>query len=78
VLRQSLAPTGDPVRLLIGTGAAPPAGATANAYANVVLQGQTVLMPKLRGSPQPAVGAPAYVLAGKDFLLYLGTVSLTA
>jgi len=78
VLRQSLAPTDDPVRLLLGTGAAPPTGTAANAYANIVLQGQTVQMPKLRGVPQPAVGAPAYVLAGKDYLLYLGSVSLTA
>lgn len=78
VLRRALVPEGDPVRLLIGKGAAPPAGATANAYANVTLGSKTVQVPKLKGATQPAVGAPAYVLAGADFLLYIGTVSLTA
>ena len=77
VLRAQLAPQGDPLQLFKGTGATPPAGTDANAYANVTLGGQTIKVPKLRGAPQPAVGAVAYVLAGTDFLLYIGTVSLS-
>jgi len=77
VLRQSLAPAGDPLQLFIGVGAAPPSGATANGYARVTIAGQTLTVPKLKGAPQPAVGAPAYLLAGADFLVYIGTVSLT-
>jgi hypothetical protein len=75
VLRQQLAPQGDPVALLIGIGAAPPTNA--NAYANVTIGGQTLTIPKLRDARQPAVGGPAYVLAGHDFLLYIGPVTNT-
>ena len=78
VLRSQLAQIGDPVQLLVGIGATPPAGASANAYVNVVLGGKTIQVAKLRGAPQPAVGGPAYLLASTDFLLYLGTVSLAA
>jgi hypothetical protein len=75
VLRSRLKPGGDTVQLVLAVGAAPPADA--NAYANVVLGGQTVTVPKLRQATQPAVGGPAYLLAGSDFLLYIGTVSST-
>jgi hypothetical protein len=76
VLRDSLAPQGNPVTLVIGIGASPPPDA--NAYANVTVGGTTIKVPKLKGAAQPAVGAPAYLLASSDFLLYIGTVSLTA
>lgn len=77
VLRDQLATRGDPLQLLVGVGAEPPPDATtANAYANVTIGGRTIQIPKLKDAAQPAVGGPAYVLAGRDFLLYLGTVSL--
>jgi len=75
VLRSQLAPTGDPVSLLVGVGATPVS--TSNAYANIVLGGQTLQVPKLRQATQPAAGQPAYVLRGRDFLLYIGTVTVT-
>jgi hypothetical protein len=77
VLRAAL--EGDPLsaRLLIATtGAALPAGAQANAYVNIVIEGTTIKVPKLAGA-RVTVGAPAYVLAIRDFMLYLGTVSTT-
>ena len=75
VLRSQLALTGDPVSLLVGTGADPPS--TSNAYASIVLGGQTLQVPKLRQATQPAAGQVAYVLRGRDFLLYIGTVTVT-
>ena len=77
VLRRQLA--GEPgLQLLLGTGANPPPGGTANGYVNVTINGQTLQVPRLKGAAPPPVGGPAYLLASKDFLLYLGTVSLTA
>jgi hypothetical protein len=74
VLRQQLRPQGDPVELLIGIGA----GGGSNAYANVILGGQTLSIPKLADTRQPAAGGPAYVLASGDFLLCIGTVTFAA
>ena len=71
VLRRQLSGT-DTVRLLVATGAA---GAVGNAYVNVDIEGTVVKVPRLRQATAPAVGAPAYLLAGRDFLLYIGTVS---
>lgn len=77
VLRDALA--ADPAAATMAiytTGAALPAGAEANRYVNVVQQGVTVKIPKLSGA-RVVVGAPAYVIAWGDFMLYLGTVQTT-
>ena len=74
VLREALA-EGDEARLVLGTGGAtipPPEG---YAYVNVVIGGQTVKLPRLSGVAAPTVGAVAYVLATRNFMLYLGTVT---
>ena len=70
VLRQALdtAPT---VRLLVAVfGAADPSAA----YCNVVIQGQTVRVPMLYGVPDTP-GKAAYLLATKDLILCIGSVS---
>ena len=77
VLRAAL--HSDPVqtRLLVGTtGPAITPGAIANAYVDVILAGTLTRIPRLSGA-RVVVGAPAYVLATGDFLLYLGTVTKT-
>jgi hypothetical protein len=75
VLRSQLNAGGDHVQLLIGTGASPQS--TSNAYANITLGGATLTVPKIRQAGQPAVGGPAFVLATRDFMLYIGTVTTT-
>ena len=74
VLRAALQTDPTQARLLIYTTGAEIAEPEGNAYVNVVIEGATTTIPKLAGAPAPA-GAPAYVLAIRDFLLYLGTVS---
>lgn len=66
---------GGGVRLILATGGAAVAGADAAAYVNVVIEGETLKVPRLKEAAVPAVGGPAYVLASADFFLYLGTVS---
>lgn len=77
VLRAGLADTGAPLELILATGGTALTGGEANAYVNVVIQGVTVKVPKLRQATAPAVGGPAYLLQSKDFLLYIGTVTTT-
>jgi hypothetical protein len=70
VLRQAFdaAPT---VRLLVAAfGAADPS----NAYCNVVIQGQTIRVPMLSGVADTP-GKAAYLLATKDLILCIGSVS---
>jgi hypothetical protein len=74
VLRDALSPEPG-LRLVVGTLGTPLTGPEANAYANVVIDGATVKVPKLRQATVPGAGGPAYVLASKDFMLYLGTVT---
>ena len=74
VLRAELKPDPTRVTLLLATGGPPLGGADANAYANVIVEGEAVKAPRLAGSTVPAEGGPAYLLASRDFLLYLGTV----
>jgi hypothetical protein len=70
VLRQAL-DTGSSVRLLVAVfGAADPS----KAYCNVVIQGQTVRVPMLRGTVDTP-GDAAYLLATKDLILCIGSVS---
>src|SRR5262249_19144965 len=45
-----------------------------DSYANVVVNGQTVKVPKLAGA-RTVMGAPAYLLALGDFMLLIGTVT---
>jgi hypothetical protein len=75
VLRSQLAPGGDTLKLYVGTGASPVS--TSNAYANITLGGVTLSVPKLRQATQPAAGGPAFIVAGHDFMLYIGTVTTT-
>lgn len=59
------------VRLLVAQfGSADPS----NAYCNVVLRGQTLRVPMLHGVIDTQ-GAPAYLLATKDFILCIGSVT---
>jgi hypothetical protein len=62
------------LHLLIGECGTAIAAPTGNAYVNVVINGVTVRVPRLSGS-QFFPGAPAYLLAVGDALLYLGPVS---
>lgn len=72
VLRQLL-DAGPGVQLLVGVFA--PAADPSNAYASVILQGQTIRVPCLR-SVTETPGAPAYLLATKDFVLCIGSVTV--
>jgi hypothetical protein len=76
VLRRELV-AGEAVRLVVATVGSPVVAAELNGYVNVTIQGTTVKVPKLRHLATPAAGAPAYVLATGDFMLYIGTVALT-
>ena len=70
VLRAAL-DTAPGVRLLVGSfGAADPS----NAYCNVLLRGQTLRVPMLAGVVDTP-GRPAYLLATKDFVLCIGSVT---
>lgn len=73
VLRQQLAPR--QIRHLVvatcGNVIAAPAG---NAYADVIVNGQHVTVPKLSGA-RFVSGAPAYLFTSGDFMLYLGCVT---
>lgn len=60
------------VRLLVGQFASTPD--PSNAYCSVVLQGTTLRLPILRGAIETP-GAPAYLLATKDFILCIGGVT---
>lgn len=62
-----------PLRLMLAEGVA----ASGNAYAIVKLQGQNVTIPRLAGSSVIAGGA-GYVLASRDFLLFLGACTTTS
>lgn len=75
VLRDALA-QGPGLRLVVGECAAPIAAPDGNAYANVIVNGVPVRVPRLRGSTVLA-GAPAYLLADGDRLLMLGVVTTT-
>ena len=70
VLRDALNNT-PAVRLVVGQFAAPDPSA---AYCNVTIQGQTLRIPKLFGVTATQ-GKPAYLLATKDQLICIGTVS---
>jgi hypothetical protein len=59
-----------PLRLMLGECVA----ASGNAYATVELGGESTTIPRLAGAPVVA-GAAAYVLASRDFLLFLGACS---
>jgi len=74
VLREALQPRGDRAELVLATGGAVLAEPEGNAYVNVVLNGQTVKVPRLSGAVVAAVGGPAYLLVTRNFILYLGTV----
>lgn len=76
VLRDQLN-TEQPLRLIVAKTGAALTGGEANAYVNVVIEGVTVKVPKLRQATVPSVGAVAYLLQSKDLLLYIGTVSTT-
>lgn len=77
VLRDAFRPDGDTVTLILATGGTVIAAPEGNAYVNVVMNGQTVKVPKLRQATGPAVGGPAYLLATRNFILYIGTVTTT-
>ena len=74
VLRDSFRTRAAAVVLLVGTVGTPIAGAEGNAYVNVELEGVELRVPRLAGAVVPAAGAPAYVLASRSFMLYVGTV----
>lgn len=74
VLRRALAPVGQ-LRVLVGT------YGTASSdprYANVVIDGQTFVVPNLNGASAGAPGTVAYVLADHGRMWLLGTVTSTA
>lgn len=59
------------VRLLVAQfGAADPS----RAYCNIILRGETLRVPRLLGVTATP-GAPAYLLATKDFILCIGSVT---
>jgi hypothetical protein len=76
VLRAMLDQPGG-VELLVCEFGSPLSGSEALAYANVVIKGSELKVPKLNGAVA-ALGTPAYVLASRDFLLCLGAVSTAA
>ena len=70
VLRREL-DKGPGLELIVAAfGAADPS----NAYCNVVVNGETLRVPMLRGVTDTP-GAAAYLLATKDFLLCIGSVA---
>ena len=76
VLGKLTAPDTEPVRLIVGKTLTVPANPTGYAYVDVEIEGQTFRVPRLwRGDVGPS-GSPAYLLATKDFILFLGTVRL--
>lgn len=77
VLRQAVRTDTDKLQMIFASGGVPLAGAEALAYVNVVVEGQTVKVPRLSGSVVPTLGGPAYVLVTRNFMLYIGTVKTT-
>jgi hypothetical protein len=62
------------VRLLVGTYGPPLTGPDARTYANVLIEGIAVTVPKLAGPTDGQEGQPAYILAAPGRMLVLGTV----
>jgi hypothetical protein len=62
------------VRLLVGTYGPPLTGPDARTYANVILEGVPVVIPRLAGPTEGQEGQPAYILASPGRMLVLGTV----
>jgi hypothetical protein len=74
VLREALTqPT--PLSLVTATAGPALSGDDANAYANVVIGGDTIKAPRLAGTDVPPEGDVSYLLQSDDFLLHLGTCS---
>ena len=72
VLRQALAP-GNPLRIIVGTYTTP--ASTDPRYVTVEISGEPFSVPNLNGTPAPAAGSPAYVLADNTRMWTLGTVT---
>jgi len=70
VLRGLLDPTPGVTLLVAQFGASDPS----NAYCNIVIQGQSLRVPMLRGVTDTQ-GAAAYLLATKDMILCIGSVA---
>lgn len=68
---------GDPVRLVRATGGVPLARTAPDyfSHVNVVVLGTPLKTPRVAGSVPPKAGGPAYLLATRDFMLYVGTVT---
>jgi microcystin-dependent protein len=79
VLREALA-SGDEVRMLVAKGLPDGSLANPNAYMNVEIEGLQIAVPKVAGAGLggSATGYAVYVLATRDFLLAVGTVSAAA
>lgn len=72
VLAEALSQPGG-LRLVVGTFGAASADAR---YANVVVGGATLKVPRLKGGTIGAAGTVAYLLADQTRLLVLGTVGV--
>lgn len=72
VLRRLTAPDTDAVRLLVGTLGPPPANP--QTYATVILDGQTLVLPKLAGVTG-SEGQPAYILTAPGRMIVIGTIT---
>jgi hypothetical protein len=73
VLREALA-TGPGLQLVVGTCGETLPMPDSDSYARVVVNGQTVTVPKLAGA-RTIVGAPAYLLNLGNAMVLLGTVT---
>lgn len=72
VLRAKLEPPA--LRLVLGECGPTIAGTDGNAYVSVTIGGESVVVPRLAGAGT-VEGAAAYLLASRDFLLFLGACS---
>lgn len=73
VLRRLTSPSTEAVGLLVGTFGPPPA-ASPQTYATVILDGQTLVLPKLAGV-SGAEGQPAYILTAAGRMIVIGTIT---
>jgi hypothetical protein len=73
VLRRLTTSSSDAVGLLVGTLGPPPA-ASPQTYATVILDGQTLVIPKLAGV-SGSEGQPAYILTAPGRMILIGTIT---
>ena len=78
VLRRLTATDSAPLQLIVGTLVGVPANPTGLGYVDVDIEGETIRVPRIWRGDIGVVGGPAYMLASKDFILFLGTVRLVA